>query len=262
MPPSRHQRRSAARRSAARRSQARRSTARNAESPRSSAPRRTQPISTGANRSRTRRWLYLIASSVIALLVIAGFALGGIPLGGGGGGEGIGYASEHVRGIGEEVANVTASRDHFPVGDLITQHVPEGYLTTPPTSGRHWGQWVSCGFFTDPVPDENIVHNMEHGNIVLSYNLAEQTQIDELKQAFDDIDLTESWGVARPYDAIDEGAIALTTWGIIDRWSVSDDIAGVDKDRIARFFEAYSGRLSPEFPDDGQRCTSGGSMIP
>ena len=261
MPPSRHQRRSASRRSAARRSQARRSTARNAESPRSSAPRRTQPISTGANRSRTRRWLYLIASSLIALLVIASFAIGGIP-GGGGGDDDIGYASEHVRGIGEEVANVTASRDHFPDGDLITQHVPEGYLTTPPTSGRHWGKWVSCGFFTDPVPDENIVHNMEHGNIILSYNLAEQTQIDELRQAFDDIDLTEFWGVARPYDVIDEGAIALTTWGIIDQWSVSDDIAGVDKPRIARFFKAYSGRLSPEFPDVGRRCTSGGSMSP
>ena len=241
MPPSRHRRRSAARRSA----------------------RRTPPISTGANRSRTRRWLYLIASSVIALLVIAGFALGGIPLGGGGGGGGgIGYASAHVSGIGEEVANVAANRDHFPGGDPITQHVAEGYLTTPPTSGRHWGRWVSCGFFTDPVPDENIVHNMEHGNIVLSYNLAEQAQIDELRRAFDDIELTDSWGVARPYDAIDEGTIALTTWGVMDRWSVSDDIAAVDEDRIARFFEAYSGRLSPEFPNAGQPCTSGGSMSP
>ena len=182
-----------------------------------------------------------------------------------------------MEGIGIE-AELAPSAAHFPDNLTIGDVAPEGYLTTPPTSGRHWNGWVQCGFYTNPVPDERIVHNMEHGNIVVSYNLADQAQIDELQDAFDDIGLSNAWGVARPYDpgTVDadgnelfpEGTIALTTWGVIDKWNVrevddADDhrIVGVDKDRIERFFEAYSGKLGPEFPN-GAPCTTGGVMNP
>ena len=173
---------------------------------------------------------------------------------------------------------VALSRDHFPDTMQIQNVVPDGYVTTPPTSGRHWNGWVQCGFYTSPVPDERIVHNMEHGNIIVSYNLADQALIDELAEAFDDIGLSNAWGVARPYDpgTVDadgnelfpEGTIALTTWGVIDKWSVRevDDadnyrVVGIDKDRIEQFFEAYSGKLGPEFPN-GAPCTTGGVMDP
>ena len=193
------------------------------------------------------------------------------------GGAGQGEASEYVEGIGVET-ELAPSAAHFPDNLFIADVVPSGYLTTPPTSGRHWNGWVQCGFYTSPVPDERIVHNMEHGNIVVSYNLADQAQVDELQDAFDDIGLSNSWGVARPYDpgTVDadgnelfpDGTIALTTWGVIDKWNVRevDDadnhrIVGVDKDRIERFFEAYSGKLGPEFPN-GAPCTTGGVMNP
>ena len=265
MPASRHQRRSASRRSAARRSQARRSGARSAEAPRSSAPRRTQPVSTGANRSRIRRWIYLGVSVLIAVLVIGGFALGGIPnLGGGGSGQ-QGQASEPVDGIGQAV-DTPDDASHFPEEFTITDINEDGYTTTPPTSGRHWPRWASCGFYRDGIApgstqlaDEVIVHNMEHGNIVVSYNLADEAQIDALEVAFNDIGQSGQWGVARYYDRIPAGAIALTTWGVIDQWNVADD--GINKDRIEQFFGAYSGQLGPEFPN-GSPCTIGGSMGP
>lgn len=193
------------------------------------------------------------------------------------GGTGQGEASEYVEGIGVQT-ELAPSAAHFPENLFIADVVPEGYLTTPPTSGRHWNGWVQCGFYSRPVPDERIVHNMEHGNIIISYNLADQGQIVELEDVFDDIGLTNAWGVARPYDpgTVDtdgnelfpEGTIALTTWGVMDKWNVRevDDtdnhrVIGVDRDRIGRFFEAYSGKLGPEFPN-GAPCTTGGVMSP
>ena len=251
MPPSRHRRRSAARRS----------------------QRRTPPIATGGGfRSR---WLLVAFAAIAGLFIIALLVPVVLPVNFGGTGQG--EASEYVEGIGVQT-ELAPSAAHFPDNLFIADVVPGGYLTTPPTSGRHWNGWVQCGFYTSPVPDERIVHNMEHGNIVVSYNLADQAQIDELQEAFDDIGLTNAWGVARPYDPgttdddgnelFPEGTIAVTTWGVIDKWNVRqvDDannyqIVGIDKDRIERFFEAYSGKLGPEFPN-GAPCTTGGVMNP
>jgi hypothetical protein len=229
VPPSRHRRRSAARRS----------------------QRRTPPIATGGGFRN--RWL-LFAFGAIAILFIAALLVPVIlPVNFGGSGQG--EASEYVEGIGTQ-SEVSPSQEHFPDTLNIGEVVPEGYLTTPPTSGRHWNGWVQCGFYTSPVPDERIVHNMEHGNIIVSYNLTDQAQIDALAEAFDDIGLTNAWGVARPYDEIPEGTIYLTTWGVID-----GPMHEVDGDRIERFFEAYSGKLGPEFPN-GAPCTTGGTMNP
>ena len=241
MPPSRHRRRSAARRSA----------------------RRTPPISTRPSRSRIRRWLYIGVSLLIAVLVIAGFAIGGLPIGGLGGGQG--SAEQPVAGIGQAV-DTPEDRSHFPDTLTISDIDENGYTTTPPTSGRHWGRWASCGFYrdgiedsTEPIPDEVIVHNLEHGNIVVSYNLTNEAQVEALEDAFNSIGKANQWGVARHYDQIPEGSIALTTWGVIDQWNVVDN--GIDRERMERFFDAYSGVLGPEFPN-GSPCSIGGTMSP
>ena len=213
--------------------------------------------------------LALVAFAAIAVVfVIALLAPVFLPLIGGGGGRAdTGSADEYdeyIDGIGRQVA-IAGDAAHFPDTLDITAVVPGGYITVdpddssvaiPPTSGRHWDRWASCGFYTEPVPDERIVHNMEHGNIIVSYNLTDQAEIDDLKAAYDAIDLTAAWGVARPYDGIAEGAVALTTWGVVD-----GPMVGVDAARIERFFDAYAGKLGPEFPN-GAPCTQGGVMNP
>ena len=229
MPPSRHRRRRAASRE----------------------QRRTQPIASGGGFNSL--WLR-IAYAAIAVIFIGALLIGiviyAIPLGGGGTGSADGY----VDGVGEQLA-VPDDRGHFPDTLSITAVNPDGY-TVPPTSGQHWNGWVSCGFYTAAVPDERIVHNMEHGNIIVHYNLPDPAQVDELRDAYDSIGETGSWGVARPYDAIPEGTIALTTWGVRD-----GPMEGIDRERMAQFFELYSGKLGPEFPN-GAPCTQGGVMGP
>ena len=198
-------------------------------------------------RKKTNK-LYLAASAIVAVLVIAGFAVGGIPLGGGGNqGAGIGRYGEYQDGIGVQ-QELMPTLNHVPETENVE------YNTVPPTSGDHWDFWARCGFYEGGLPDERIVHNMEHGNIVVSYRLPDQADVDQLKNFMEGFDLAADWVVTRHYDKIPEGTVALTTWGVLDT------MQGVDEDRIERFIRAYAGTLSPEFPGRGAPCTNSGVM--
>ena len=148
---------------------------------------------------------------------------------------------------------IMPSRDHFPSQMKISDVVPGGYSTVPPTSGRHWGAWSDCGFYNHPLPDELLVHNLEHGNIIVSYNLASDAEVAALRAAVEAIPLAKEYAIVRRYLAIPEGMVALTTWGVLDR------MEGVDPARIARFFEDYPGNTGPEFAN-GLPCTTGIDM--
>jgi hypothetical protein len=57
------------------------------------------------------------------------------------------------------------SRDHIDVG---AEHDP--YNSTPPTSGPHYGTPADAGFYPNPLEPEQLVHNLEHGQIVIWYD--------------------------------------------------------------------------------------------
>ena len=181
-------------------------------------------------RKKTNK-LYLAASVVIAVLVIASFAFASFS--GGGGSSQTGDASGYVQGVGVQI-DIEGNRNHLDEGETID------YTTAPPASVDHWRVPAPCGFYTDPIPDERVVHNMEHGNIVVSYNLPVESDVSALRDVLDGIDLNGFWGLARPYSAIEPGQIALSTWGVVDSFS------GVDSKRIETFFETYSGVMGPE----------------
>ena len=55
-------------------------------------------------------------------------------------------------------------RDHVPAGTT------EEYNSNPPTSGPHYAQWEKPGIYNRVLQDGNLVHSLEHGYIVISYN--------------------------------------------------------------------------------------------
>ena len=85
-----------------------------------------------------------------------------------------------------------------------------------------------------------MVHNLEHSNIVISYNFSSEAEVDELKNVLKDIGLNNTLGVTRFYDKIEEGTLAIAAWGILDT------MQGINGDRIKKFFETYAGNLGPE----------------
>ena len=56
------------------------------------------------------------------------------------------------------------SRDHIKVGD---KH--DAYNSNPPTGGWHYEQPAQSGVYDQELPDENLIHNLEHGHIWISY---------------------------------------------------------------------------------------------
>ncbi|WP_394843425.1 DUF3105 domain-containing protein [Pendulispora brunnea] len=61
--------------------------------------------------------------------------------------------------------------DEYPL--LASPHVPKSreiaYNSNPPSSGPHDQDWAAFQEFTDPVPQRNYVHDLEHGAVVFLY---------------------------------------------------------------------------------------------
>ncbi len=191
-------------------------------------------LATNKPKRKRANKIYIVASALIAVLVIAGFAVGG--LGGGGHSAGnTGSANQHIAGVGERQV-IDPSRNHLAEGTDIQ------YDFFPPTSGDHYPPQVlqRCGFYEDGIRDEVVIHHLEHGNIVVSYNLPDSAQVDQLRDTVGNIGISNIWGITRSYDKIPEGQVALAAWGVLDT------MEGVDPDRIELFFNSYAGSLGPE----------------
>jgi hypothetical protein len=73
-----------------------------------------------------------------------------------------GAATGNVQLAGTEEPD--AGRGHIPVG---SSHDP--YKSNPPTSGPHYEQPAAWGSYDHALPDEQLIHNLEHGGIWISY---------------------------------------------------------------------------------------------
>ena len=103
--------------------------------------------------------------------------------------------------------------------------------STPPTSGSHFGQVASAGLRDEEIPDGHLIHNLEHGDIWISYNprISGDT-INQLKQFLD------GKVVITPRSE-NEQDIALAAWGRLDSFNL--DESGLPVERIEDFIKRY-----------------------
>ena len=182
---------------------------------------------------KIRRWGLYVVLVTAALAIIAGILvadIGNSIFGGGGVGD---------TGTGERVGERIAP---MPVIYRPSNHIAPGstfegeYNSTPPTSGPHWDTgWAGCGFFEEESPDEQVVHNMEHGQVIISYNLSDGAEIERLEEIARGLPGRRSWMIMRPYSKIDTGQIALTAWGWKDEFSISE----LTEERVRSFYDAH-----------------------
>ena len=191
-----------------------------------------RPFIRPRTKRRLRRWALYIAALVVAILVIGSFGLTSFP---GLNPRGTG-ATSYKEGVGLPQPSETESANH------ILDGTPIDYVTgPPPVWGDHWSSPTRCGFYEQAVPDEIVLHNLEHGNVVMSYNLTDSSDVARLKEVHSSLGGSDDWLVTRPYDLIPEGEVAMTAWGILDQFT------GVDEEGIKRFYKAYQGnRFSAE----------------
>jgi hypothetical protein len=111
------------------------------------------------------------------------------------------------------------------------------YNSDPPTSGWHYTSTLDAGFHEQPVPDELLVHNLEHGHIVIAYDCSKLTNCEEVKAKLRSIvDRFNSWKVTVVPRQNADAALALTAWGRIDK------LDHFDEKRIMAFVNAWRDR--------------------
>ncbi len=122
------------------------------------------------------------------------------------------------------------------------QHVLPGevhppYNSDPPTSGWHYADALAAGFYEQPVPDELLVHNLEHGHIVIAYDCSKLADCEGGKaQLRGIVSRFNRWKVTVVPRQNADAALALTAWGRIDK------LDGFDEKRIVAFINAWRDR--------------------
>lgn len=120
-----------------------------------------------------------------------------------------------------------------------TQHVVVGvshpdYNSNPPTSGWHYAAPAEWGVHESELPDEQVVHNLEHGGIWISYkgiDAAAKAQLEKIVRSNSGVILT-------PRQAND-ASVTLASWGRLQKLESFDEAA------ILNFIRANKNK-SPE----------------
>jgi hypothetical protein len=138
-------------------------------------------------------------------------------------------------------------------------HVNQGqvptYQSRPATSGQHWNVGggvapMNWGVYTTPVPEPAIVHNLEHGGVVIWYQPGEASADDvaALTQYVEQQVRSAKFKVIlSPWGGEDFGhPIAATAWN----WMLYQDAADVDE--IRAFVDDHYGEAPEPFGGPGQ----------
>jgi hypothetical protein len=185
-------------------------------------------------RERRRRLLRFGAFGTVgalAIIFIVALFLPSIPISIGGGGP-TGDAGERMP-------------------DQGTRHIDEGqehppYNSVPATSGWHYPSPlapVPPGVYGTSIPDEQLLHNLEHGGVGVHYNCPDGC--DELKELLSSIVRGVNEIVMSPFPRLDT-RIALTAWTYIDKFDEFDE------DRVRTFIgDHLNSPVAPEYTARG-----------
>lgn len=122
---------------------------------------------------------------------------------------------------------------------------PVEYSIIPPVGGIHNPAWQNCGVYPLPVPNENVVHSLEHGAIWISYHPdLDPVEITKLE----DITRQSGYRLLSPYPDL-SSPVVVSAWGYQLKLESADD------PRLLAFIEKYE--RNPESPEPGAPCTGG-----
>ena len=114
------------------------------------------------------------------------------------------------------------------------------YSSTPATSGPHWGSPANWGVYSTPQNESQLIHNLEHGGIVIWYDpeRVDQEGIDEMAAYVEGQTATGIGGqfkfILTPWD----GAEALPAPVVVTAFRQTLDLDGVDMEAIRQFADA------------------------
>ena len=170
------------------------------------APRRRDTKSSNP-LAEVPRWVWFVSVGVIA-----GVVLIGVNLASGGSSTDAKAAMLAAGCTYKDVKPFPPKKDPTNYhADVPTLSTPTKGLwsTSPPSAGAHYGLWAVWGFYRTPVNPRQVVHNEEHGAVVIWWgNKVPKSTVDQLESFYNQ----QPDGVfGTPYPALGD-KIALTAW--------------------------------------------------
>ena len=134
--------------------------------------------------------------------------------------------------MGEKIADLGAAH--------VAKNAPHsGYNSNPPTSGPHWTGVAGAGIKDEPVPDELVLHSMEHGAAVVWYREdLGKSDVDIIRSAFQS---ASGKKIMLPRKDLDV-PVALTSWGYLL------ELDTIDGEKIKKFIETNNDRAPEKAP--------------
>jgi hypothetical protein len=164
----------------------------------------------------------------------------------------VGVAAWVLVGAGRESAEREAQAEQEIDGveafdGLTFNHVTTAvdYAQSPPAGGDHNAAWLNCGVYSEPVPDENAVHSLEHGAVWITYD--PELPADQVA-TLEELAANQSYVLVSPYEGLDS-AVAVSAWGYQLKVDSADDA------RLPVFVQKYL--LNPELAEVGAPCSNG-----
>ena len=127
------------------------------------------------------------------------------------------------------------SRDHIAQGTTGS-----GYNSNPPSSGPHWQGPAKNGFYDSSLPDEQLLHNLEHGHVWIAFK---PDVGDEIKSKIREITQKEDWKVVAAPRETNDATIALVAWGRVLKMDEPDYAKAED------FITTYRNRGPEKTPE-------------
>jgi len=187
-----------------------------------------------ATGDRSRLVLYAAVGVGVVLIAAAVYVT---TLSGGGGDGSTPIEAQTLPDQGDDA--LLSDVEEFPSEGAahVSSDTQVDYDTDPPTSGPHYNQWADPGYYAEPVPAGDLVHSLEHGNVVVYYDPAALTpEAEESLRAFAQAH-TDQWAAVIVVPNPDaESPYVLTAWRTMLRMD------GYDAETVRAFLAEYIGR--------------------
>ncbi|MGH2754598.1 MAG: DUF3105 domain-containing protein [Actinomycetota bacterium] len=95
-------------------------------------------------------------------------------------------------------------------GEGVHTDDPVQYDSIPPVSGSHAPGSAPCGLHAEQIPNENLVHTLEHGAVGLLYS--PDLPIEQIRQLEGIVEDYDSHMFSAPYEGM-ESPIEVVAWG-------------------------------------------------
>ncbi|MGV9194446.1 DUF3105 domain-containing protein [Microbacterium sp. MC2] len=117
------------------------------------------------------------------------------------------------------------------------------YPQTPPAGGDHNAYWLNCGVYSEPVPNENAVHSLEHGAVWITYDAAAVSDED---LATIKAQLPSTYVILSPYEGLDAPIV-------MSAWNAQLKLESADDPRIGEFLSTFWRNVNA--PEPNAACT-------